>query len=102
LNILKIHTKKMPLAKDVNVNEIAKKTIGYTGADIESLVREAAMLSLRESKDAKQVRKKHFDDALRKISPSVTKATIDVYKKVEDNFLKTAKAAVSPESTYLG
>ncbi len=101
-NTLKIHTKNMPLAKDVDLNELAKTTIGYTGADIESLVREAAMLALRESMDAKQVNKKHFTEAINKVRPSVTKSTIEIYKRIEDSFLKSAKAAVPMDNTYLG
>ena len=100
--ILDIHTKKMPLAKNVRINEIAKKTIGYTGADLEGLVREAGMLALRENIDSKEVKKKHFDEALKKIKPSVNKSTIEVYKKVEDSFLKSAKAAVPMANSYLG
>jgi transitional endoplasmic reticulum ATPase len=112
LNILKIHTKNMPLGekgkvfkekdKENLLIELAKKTIGYTGADIESLTREAALLSLRESIDAEIVTGKHFEDALKKIKPSVSKPTIEVYKKIEDNYLKSAKAAVAQESSYLG
>lgn len=102
LGILNIHTKNMPLARDVNLKDFAKNTIGYTGADLEALVREAAMLALRESKEAKQVRKKHFIEALKKIKPSVSKPTLEVYKKIEDNFLRSAKAAVPFESSYLG
>ncbi len=103
LEILKVHTKGMPLAKDVNLKEIAKKTDGYTGADLEALAREAAMLALRESIDAKEVKKKHFEEALKKISPSVSKPTIEVYKKIEENYLKSAKSAVPQESvSYLG
>jgi len=101
-NILKIHTKKMPLGKDVNLKEIAKITSGYTGADLESLVREAGMLALRESPDTKHVTKKHFEKALEKIKPSVTKTTFEAYKKIEENFLKTSKAAVPAPSSYLG
>ncbi len=100
--ILGIHTEKMPLAKNVKIKELAKKTIGYTGADLEAFVREAAMLALRESKSSKEVKKKHFDEAFRKIKPSVNKSTIEVYKKVEENFLKSAKAAVPQEVGYLG
>jgi len=100
--ILNIHTKKMPLAKNVNLNEIVKKTEGYTGADLEALVREAGLLSLRESIDSKDVKKKHFDEALKKVKPSVTKSTLDVYKKIEDNFLKSAKSAIPIANTYLG
>ena len=100
--ILKVHTKKMPLAKDVKIKELAKKTIGYTGADIEFLVREAAMLSLRESMDSKEVKKKHFEEALKKIKPSVNKPTIEVYKKIEDNFLKSTKSAIPVKNSYFG
>jgi transitional endoplasmic reticulum ATPase len=100
LEILKVHTKNMPLAKNVNLNEIAKKTPGYTGADLEGLAREAAMLALREDINSKEVKKKHFEDALNKVRPSVTKSTIEVYKKVEENFLKSAKAAVPQAGSY--
>ena len=102
LKILQIHTKKMPLAKDVNLKDISKKTIGFTGADIEAFVREAGMLSLRENKEAKEVKKKHFNEALSKIAPSVTKSTLNAYKKVEETFLKSAKAAIAVENAYLG
>lgn len=102
LGILNIHTKNMPLARDVNLKDFAKNTPGYTGADLEALAREAAMLALRESKEAKQVKKKHFIEALKKIRPSVSKPTLEVYKKIEDNFLRSAKAAVPFESSYLG
>lgn len=102
-NIFEIHTRKMPMKnKEVLIKEIIKMTDGYTGADIEALVREAAMLALRESMESKEVKKKHFDDALKKIRPSVTKSTIEVYKKIEDNYLKSAKAAVPVASSYLG
>ncbi|MEK6918035.1 MAG: CDC48 family AAA ATPase [Nanoarchaeota archaeon] len=103
LKIIEIHTKKMPLAKGVDLKDLAKKTDGYTGADLEALVREAAMLALRESKDAKQVRPDHFEEALNKVRPSVTKSMIEIYRKIEENFLKSAKAAVPLENvSYLG
>jgi len=110
--ILQIHTKNMPLGdgkklfnekdREKFVNDMAKKTIGFTGADIEAFARESAMLALRESQNATQVKKKHFEEALKKIKPSVTKSTIDVYRKVEENFIRSAKAAVSTENSYLG
>ncbi len=103
INILKIHTKNMPVKDKIKlINEFAGKTDGYTGADLESLAREAAMLALRENVEAKEVTKKHFDGALTKIKPSVTTNTIKVYKKVEENFLKKAKAAIPMEGGYLG
>ena len=102
LQILKIHTKKMPLAKDVDLKLIAKETPGYTGADLESVCREAAYFALREDINSKQVDKKHFTNALKKIRPSVTSSTIELYKKIEENYLKSAKAALPTEGSYLG
>ena len=102
LKVLEIHTKNMPLARDVNLKEITKKTVGYTGADIEALAREAAMLSLRESIDSKLVRKKHFEEALKKVKPSVSKPTIEVYKKIEESMMQPSKATVSVGGSYLG
>jgi transitional endoplasmic reticulum ATPase len=102
LQILKIHTKKMPLAKDVDLKFVAKETVGYTGADLESVVREAAYFALREDISSKQVTKKHFIDALKKIKPSVTPSTIEMYRKIEENYLKSAKAAIPADNSYLG
>ena len=50
--ILKIHTRKVKLAKDIDVNIIAKQTAGFSGADLENLCNEAALLSARKSKNA--------------------------------------------------
>lgn len=102
LQILKIHTKNMPLDKNVNLSDIAKKTIGYTGADMEALAREAALIALRESKEAKIVKRKHFEEALKKVKPSVSKPVLEVYKKIEDSFLKSAKTAIPLENSYFG
>ena len=102
LQILKIHTKNMPLAKDVDLKDIAKKAEGYTGADLEALAREAAMIALREDKDIKQVKNKYFMEALKKVKPSISKPLLEVYKKIEENYLKSAKTAIPLESSYLG
>ena len=50
--ILKVHTKNKPLAPDVNLDTIAKTTVGFTGADLENLVNEAALLAARRNKKA--------------------------------------------------
>ncbi len=102
LEILKIHTRNMPLAKDVNLDKLAEITEGYVGADIEALCREAALLALRKDKNAKEVKKKHFDEAMKKIKASVSKQAIDRYKKVEQDYLKSAKAALENNAGYLG
>jgi len=79
LDILKIHTKNMPIAKDVDLDELALKTDGYSGADMEAVCREAAMLALRENIKAKQVKKEHFDLALNSIKPSLSKEETERY-----------------------
>jgi transitional endoplasmic reticulum ATPase len=102
LDILKIHTKNMPLAKDVDIQDIAERTEGYVGSDLESLCREAAMLALRKNIEAKTVTSEYFEEAMAKVKPSVTKQDIEKYKKVEENYLKSAKAALDNNTAYLG
>jgi len=103
LEILKVHTKKMPLTKDVNLKDLAKKTEGYTGADIDALTREAAMLALRENIESQEVKNEHFKKAFEKVKPSIDKSTIEVYRKIEEKLLQTAKTAAIPlRNSYLG
>ena len=83
LDILRIHTSKNPLDKDVDLTGIAQKTEGYTGADLASLASTAVMLALEEHvgkyKNSEDIRKhanevkvtaKHFEDALTKMKPA--------------------------------
>ncbi len=69
LAVLKVHSSKMPLAKDVNLAAMAKATEGYSGADLEALCREAGMHALREN--AVTVVAEHFKKALSAIRPSL-------------------------------
>lgn len=66
LEIFKIHTRKMPLATDVDLIKLAGLTEGFVGSDIEGICREAAMLAFRDDPNAKQVEMKHFREALMK------------------------------------
>lgn len=59
--ILKIHSKKKPLAEDVDLQKLAKATAGYTGADLENLMNEAAIFAAR--RDKKAIDKQDLDDA---------------------------------------
>jgi cell division protease FtsH len=63
--ILKVHTRRVPLAPDVSIGEIAAATPGLSGADLKNLVNEAALLAAR--RDQNDVRQKDFLDALEKI-----------------------------------
>ncbi|MEB3799088.1 MAG: AAA family ATPase, partial [Desulfurococcales archaeon] len=84
--IFKIHTKKMPLGKDVDFDKLAEMTEGYTGADIEAVCREAAMIKLREKLEVGPVEMRHFEEALKKIPPSVTKEDIIRYEKLAKEY----------------
>ncbi len=100
--ILKVHLKNTPLDKDVNLDEILKQTEGFVGADIEGLVIEAAMNSLRRDINAKTVAKKDFEEALGRIKSSVSPETAKRYKKLEDYYLKSAKAGIEIGPIYTG
>ena len=63
--ILKVHARKKPLAPDVNLKTIAKTTAGFTGADLENLLNEAALLAARENKKA--ITMKEIQDATIKV-----------------------------------
>lgn len=69
LAIFEVHTKDMPLAKDVDLKKLAKQTDGYVGADIESVCREAAMLTLRDNLEADKIPNKYFKQAIEKVKP---------------------------------
>ena len=79
--ILEIHTRSMPL-KNVKLGILAKKMVGYTGADIEGVVREAAILALRKDHKAKEVTMKHFEEALELVVPSITEDTVKYYTEI--------------------
>jgi len=114
--ILKVHTKNVPLAEDVSLEDIAEKAEGYTGADLAAVVREAALRAIREqmaecmgeaNNECKKsdiecrekkirdcmagkgriVERKHFDVALKKVRPSVTQDMIQFYQ----NWLEKAR-----------
>ncbi|MEM4771099.1 MAG: CDC48 family AAA ATPase [Acidilobaceae archaeon] len=87
LEILKIHTRTIPLADDVDLEELAKITEGYTGADIAALIREATMLALRENLPNPIVRWTHIEEALKKVRPSITRHMIEFYMR----WLETAR-----------
>ncbi|RLF48572.1 MAG: ATPase, partial [Thermoplasmata archaeon] len=82
LKILKVHTKNMPLAEDVDLENLAERTEGYVGADIMALCREAAMMALREDIKADKVYMKHFEKSLEVVKPSVDEETVKYYEEL--------------------
>ncbi|ASJ00436.1 CDC48 family AAA ATPase [Thermococcus gorgonarius] len=99
LEILKVHTRRVPLAGDVDLKDIAKRTQGYSGADLEALVREAALTALRrivrsipgaepgeeEFLEKLKVTRRDFEEALKRVKPSITPYMIEYYKNFEES-----------------
>ena len=65
VGILKVHSRKVPLGEDVDLEEIAAGTIGFSGADLKNLVNEAALFATRE--DKKRVESEDFEQARDKV-----------------------------------
>ncbi len=84
LEIFKIHTKEMPLDKDIKLGELADICEDYSGADIEALCREAAMIAIREDPKAKKVKKIHFEKARGLVRASITQNIKKFYEKVSE------------------
>ncbi|MCD6508864.1 MAG: AAA family ATPase, partial [Thermoprotei archaeon] len=88
LEILKVHTRKMPLGKDVDLDKIVALTEGYSGADIAALCREAALVALREAGRPTKVTMKHFKEALKVVKPSLDPEEVKKYEKIAETFRK--------------
>lgn len=80
--ILRVHVGHMALDDDVKLRQLAKKTEGYSGADIEVLCRKAGMIALHEDMNIDKVSFKHFKAALKKINPSTTPKTKEYYEQI--------------------
>jgi transitional endoplasmic reticulum ATPase len=93
LEIFKIYTKNMPLTKDVDVVYLATVTKNYSGADIEALCREAAMCALRRDVNAKEVTMTDFQDAMKRIGPSITPDMEKWYKRFMQQIRQVQKPA---------
>jgi len=100
LKIFEVHTKDMPL-KEVDIAELAQKTHGYVGADIESICREAAILALREDIKSKEVTKKHFEKSMEKVRPSITKEVEEEYQKIDES-IRVARSLKEEKPNYMG
>jgi len=81
LEILKILTIHLPLSPNVNLAELARVTEGYSGADLEALVREAVMIALRRDLNIKYIENVHFQEALKVIKPSLNDNLVKFYEE---------------------
>ena len=78
--ILRIHTKDMPLGK-FSLDDLAGQLDNYTGADIESICRAAGLISMRAGK--KSVSKKAFEEAIARVRPTITDEMMEYYGRME-------------------
>lgn len=94
---------KLETDRDRFLYSLAEKTEGFTGADIEAVAREAAIMALREDIKAEKINWKHFIKALTMVHPSATKEVEESYKQIE-GLLSSAKAKEMKEEkpNYFG
>jgi transitional endoplasmic reticulum ATPase len=88
--ILAIHTRDMPLAGDVDLESIARRTDRFTGADLEDLVRRAGLTALRRGLDSGNVTMADFDSALAETRASVTPEMLEEYVRIQDTLKSDA------------
>ena len=86
VSILNVHSRRMPLSSDVDVEELADLTEWYVGSDLETLCKEAAMLALREKMDIAFVEMRHFREALKKVRPAIDERTMHYYEQIKERF----------------
>jgi len=91
LKILKIYTKKMPIAKNVDFKFLSSEMKGYSGADIQAVCNEAAMNAMR--RDERTTKIEDFKKAIQKIGPTITPDMEIWYKNIVKQFRKPIKAA---------
>jgi len=88
--ILAIHTRRMPLADDVDLEKIAQRTDRFTGADLEDLVRRAGLTALRSGLDTGKVTMADFEAALAETRASVTPEMLEEYERIQDTLKSEA------------
>jgi transitional endoplasmic reticulum ATPase len=109
--IIQIHTKKKPLANDINIDSLATKMDSYTGADIAAVASAAVMLALREhiSKYGKpqeaenhanelKIHMRHFEEAMKKIRP-LSAQELDMYKMISERFERPSSSPSTGATT---
>ena len=83
LEIIKILTKKMPLASDVKLQEIAVATQNYTGADLAALCRETAIQAMKTN--SSKISSQDFANSLKNVRPSITKDVDQWYNTIRES-----------------
>ena len=107
--IFEVHTRHKPLAEAVDLDELAARTEGYVGADIEAVCREASMAASREfinSVDPDEISESvgnvlvstdHFEFALEEVPPSIDETTREHYEDLERKLTKEEPESFTPD-----
>jgi len=90
LHILRVHTRAMPLGRDVDLEDIADRTDGFTGADLEDLVRRAGIAALRESAESGRIDPRFLERALSETRASVTPEVANEYEQISKTLRQSA------------
>ena len=98
LEIIKILTKKMPLASDVKLEEIAVATQNYSGADLAALCREAAVEAMRSN--STKISSHDFANSLKRVRPSITKEVDQWYSTIKESISNVVPK--SGDKTFYG
>lgn len=97
--ILAIHTKGMPLANDVDLEGLARRTDRFTGADLEDLTRRAGLTALRRGLESAEVTQADFEVALLDTRASVTPEMLTEYERIQETLKSDA---VRPDRGGIG
>lgn len=101
MRILEVHTKNMPLTEDVSLKEIAQNTVGYSGADLENVCREAGMQAIREKRETlEKIENKHFEFALSKIKSTLPKEMTERYESIAKQITESRNITESKADFY--
>ncbi|MBY8985150.1 MAG: CDC48 family AAA ATPase [Candidatus Lokiarchaeota archaeon] len=101
LKILQVHTINMPLAEEVSIKHIAQNTVGYSGADLENVCREAGMEAIREKmENIEEIEIKHFEFALSKIKSTLPKEIVDRYENIAKQISESRNLKESQADFY--
>ena len=81
--VLEVHTRKIPVGDSVNLETVAERTEGYSGAEIAAVCNEAALAALEEDVNTDTVTEKHFQTALNNLKPRISQNLFEIYKKFQ-------------------
>jgi transitional endoplasmic reticulum ATPase len=94
LKILQIKTRNMPLAENVSLETLSKRTEGYSGADLDSVAREAGFHALRRDISNELVSLNDFELSLSEIAPSITDQMVRWYQDTNKRFQEQSKPPI--------